>query len=81
MDDAVKRILRVKFRLGLFDNPYVEIIPENDRYLAPESFALAEKMASESMVLLKNNLKVLPLTGNVKKIALTHIAAKNPKFD
>lgn len=61
IDDAVARILRVKFRLGLFDDPYRENKPGKEIFLQPESLELAEKAAAESMVLLKNEGAVLPL--------------------
>jgi len=70
IDDAVSRILRVKFRLGLFDHPYTTIVDETERYLQPEGKAIAQQMAAESMVLLKNNKQTLPLTSAVKQIAL-----------
>lgn len=61
VDEAVRRILRVKFRLGLFENPYVEEKPESEIYLLPQSLEIAEQAAAESMVLLKNEGSVLPL--------------------
>lgn len=61
VDEAVRRVLRIKFRLGLFDKPYIEEKPESERYLLPESLALAERLATESMVLLKNEGGILPL--------------------
>ena len=70
IDDAVSRILRIKFRLGLFDQPYTTIVAERERYVLPESKAMAAKLAAESMVLLKNKNNVLPLSEAVKKIAL-----------
>ncbi|GAB2816326.1 glycoside hydrolase family 3 protein [Ferruginibacter profundus] len=70
IDEAVRRILRIKFRLGLFDQPYVVELPEKDRYYQPASMAVAAKLAEESMVLLKNNNQALPLTDKIKKIAL-----------
>ncbi len=70
IDDAVSRILRVKFRLGLFDEPYTTVVGESSRFLQPESKAVAQKLAAESMVLLKNNEKTLPLTSSVQQIAL-----------
>lgn len=70
IDDAVRRILRLKFRLGLFDNPYVQELSEKDRYYQPESMAVAQQMAEESMVLLKNNNQTLPLSSDIKQIAL-----------
>lgn len=70
LDDAVRRMLRIKFRLGLFDQPYVVELPEKDRYYQPESMAIAAQLAEESMVLLKNNQELLPLSTNIKNIAL-----------
>ena len=69
VDEAVRRVLRVKFRLGLFEHPYTEEKPESQRYLLPESLEIAEQLAAESMVLLKNENNLLPLE-NVKKIAV-----------
>ncbi|MCC8018690.1 MAG: glycoside hydrolase family 3 C-terminal domain-containing protein [Rikenellaceae bacterium] len=70
IDEAVRRILRVKFRLGLFDDPYTPELPEEDRYLLPEFRRAAERAAAESMVLLKNERSVLPLTDPAARIAL-----------
>jgi beta-glucosidase len=70
VDDAVSRILRVKFLLGLFDHPYTKIVDDSARYLQLKSKAIAQKLAAESMVLLKNNNKTLPLTISDKQIAL-----------
>ena len=61
VDESVRRILRVKFRLGLFERPYVEEKPESEMYLLPKSLEIAEKAAAESMVLLKNEGSILPL--------------------
>jgi len=72
IDDAVKRILRVKFRLGLFDDPYKycnEDREENEIY-SKENQAIARDMAKRSIVLLKNNTRILPLDKNNKKIAI-----------
>ncbi len=69
INNAVSRVLRVKFRLGLFENPYTPVMPEQDRYLSDEDVSLAGQLAAESMVLLKNNNKVLPLKA-VKQIAI-----------
>lgn len=68
IDDAVSRILRLKFALGLFEKPYVNELPREKRVLFPEYRRIAERMAEESIVLLKNDNDLLPLTG--KKIAL-----------
>lgn len=77
VDEAVRRILRVKFRLGLFENPYVEELSETNRYLNAESRHLAEKCAEESMVLVKNANGVLPLKMSIAKIALIGPVAKD----
>jgi len=61
VDESVRRILRVKFLLGLFERPFVEEKPESEMYLLPKSLEIAEKAAAESMVLLKNENSVLPL--------------------
>jgi len=75
IDDAVSRVLRVKFRLGLFDKPYTDITDEKVRYLNAEDVELAKKLAAESMVLLKNK-QILPL-GKQTKIALIGPMAKD----
>lgn len=77
IDDAVSRVLRVKFRLGLFDHPYTDVVDESARYLETSSKAIALKLATESMVLLKNYSKTLPLTASVKRIALIGPMAKD----
>ena len=70
IDDAVARILRVKFRLGLFDEPYTKELTEQERYLQKEDIALTARLAEESMVLLKNEKNLLPLSSTVKRVAL-----------
>ena len=67
IDDAVTRVLRAKFELGLFENPYV-----SEKDLAElkkiNHKPLAEKAAAESFVLLQNHNKILPISENYKKI-------------
>lgn len=75
VDDAVKRVLRVKFRLGLFDNPYTPETKEKDRFLLSGSLKIAEKLVEESIVLLKNENKTLPLSAT-RKIAVVGPMAK-----
>ena len=70
IDEAVRRILRVKMKLGLFENPYVDVIPEEKRYLLPEYLKVAEELAAESMVLLKNDKETLPITSKYKNLAI-----------
>jgi len=60
IDDAVRNILRVKFKLGLFENPYVKG-NTNAVFYKKEHLDLAEKLAEESIVLLKNEQQILPL--------------------
>lgn len=76
IDDAVGRILRLKFELGLFENPYTEVLPDNSRFLLPSSLNVAEQLAQESMVLLKNDKGVLPLKKE-QKIAFIGPMANN----
>jgi beta-glucosidase len=61
INDAVRRILRVKFRAGLFDHPYVNVARAEGKQLRPANRAAARRGARRSMVLLKNDGKVLPL--------------------
>jgi len=73
IDEAVRRILRVKFALGLFDHPYVEAGPAYEA--TPERRAIARKVADETIVLLKNEPvegvgALLPLAAKVKTVAL-----------
>src|SRR5215470_14827294 len=61
IDDAVRRILRVKFRAGLFDHPYVDWQRADSQQLKPDAVAAAREAARRSMVLLKNTGGTLPL--------------------
>ena len=76
VDESVRRVLRVKFRLGLFERPYTPVTNEKDRFFRPKSISVAAKLASESMVFFKNDNQILPLT-NKKKIYLVGPMAKN----
>ncbi|MGH2741910.1 MAG: beta-glucosidase BglX [Thermoleophilaceae bacterium] len=78
INDAVRRILRVKFRAGLFENPYSPFAPEeaDAQMLRPDAVAAARKVAGRSMVLLKNEGSVLPLDAS-KKTAVIGPLAKN----
>jgi beta-glucosidase len=63
IDDAVRRILRVKFRAGLFEHPYAPFTPDQAeaQMLRPDAVAAARQAASRSMVLLQNKGGILPL--------------------
>lgn len=69
IDDAVARVLRLKYRLGLFDTPYWDI-SKYDKFASPEFAKAALQAAEESEVLLKNEDHILPLAKG-KKILLT----------
>ena len=70
IDEAVRRILRIKFRLGLFDRPYTDEARESNALLRPENIRLAREIAGRSMVLLKNDRETLPLNKNAGSIAV-----------
>ena len=79
IDDAVRRILRVKFRAGLFENPYVDVSKAEAAQLRPDAVAAARRAAGRSMVLLKNegaSGPTLPLSKD-KKTAVIGPLAKN----
>ena len=69
VDNAVRNILRLKFRLGLFENPYVDETYAAEIQYAPEHLAAAKRAAEESAILLKND-GTLPLKG-VRTILVT----------
>ena len=68
VDESVRRVLRVKFALGLFDHPYAD--GKGSDAIAAEDADLARKVAEESFVLLKNDGGLLPLNASGKTIAL-----------
>jgi len=77
IDEAVKNLLRMKMRLGLFDNaPYSA--PEESPILSQEHLDVARKMAVESVVLLKNENDILPLKESLSSIAIIGPMADAP---
>ena len=72
LDDAVRRILRVKFELGLFENPYkyCDEAREKEMIGNPKHHEAVLDMAKKSIVLLKNENNLLPLKKEGQKIAL-----------
>ncbi|MEK7704343.1 MAG: glycoside hydrolase family 3 N-terminal domain-containing protein, partial [Myxococcota bacterium] len=72
VDAAVRRVLRAKEALGLFDDPYRSFDPERERRvtLAPEHRAVARDVARRSIVLLKNDGQTLPLTKTLRRVAV-----------
>ena len=72
VDDAVRRILRIKFRLGLFDDPYkyCNLQRETEDILSEDNLTVARDAAKRSIVLLKNEGNLLPLSKSGGKIAV-----------
>jgi beta-glucosidase len=70
VDEAVRRVLTVKFEKGLFDHPYVNETRCRTAFLQPDAIALAREAAAKSCVLLKNENGALPISKAAKKIAL-----------
>jgi beta-glucosidase-like glycosyl hydrolase len=70
LDEHVRRVLRDKFALGLFDNPYVAEDPAGIRKVASEGAELSRRLAAESVTLLKNEKGLLPLSRDIAKIAI-----------
>jgi beta-glucosidase len=88
IDESVRRVLRVKLALGLFEHPYVEEGRSERAFFLPESLELARRAAERSIVLLKNDLAknapggagqtLLPISPQVKTIALIGPLADDP---
>lgn len=76
INNAVRNILRLKFRLGLFDNPYVNT-DQHVKY-APEHLAKAKEAAKQSVILLKNDRETLPFTDKIRTIAVVGPLADAP---
>jgi beta-glucosidase len=70
IDEAVRRVLRVKFRLGLFERPLPDPAAAGEAQVRPETRALAREAARASVVLLKNEGDLLPLSSRFRRIAL-----------
>ncbi|OFX35964.1 MAG: hypothetical protein A2W90_23675 [Bacteroidetes bacterium GWF2_42_66] len=70
IDRSVRRVLRIKYLLGLFDNSYVDTERAAKVSNTPESRELALQSAREGIVLLKNKNNLLPLDKNIKSIAI-----------
>jgi beta-glucosidase len=79
IDDAVKRILRKKFEMGLFDDPFrfSNADRETKELNSPENHKAAREVAKKSIVLLKNEQQLLPLSKQLKSIAVIGPLAKS----
>ncbi|PLX13939.1 MAG: glycosyl hydrolase, partial [Marinilabiliales bacterium] len=75
LDDAVRRILKIKFRLGLFENPYTQ---HEDVILTEKALDLAKKAVVQSSVLLQNKNNLLPLPKDIKNVAVIGPLANAP---
>jgi len=78
IDEAVRYVLQMKFKLGLFENPYVDVkfFEQNDLKKSYKD-SIALQLANESIVLLKNENNLLPLNKNIKSVALIGPLADN----
>jgi beta-glucosidase len=81
LDDAVRRVLRAKYRLGLFDDPYryFDTLRERTLTMTTEHLQVARRLARESMVLLKNEGGTLPLRKDLPTIAVIGVLADSQR--
>ena len=81
LDDAVRRVLRKKFELGLFDDPYKFSNEKREKQVLndPQNRLAARQVARKSMVLLKNDLQALPLRKQWSRLALIGPLAKSKR--
>jgi beta-glucosidase len=70
LDESVRRVLRDKVALGLFENPYVKEDPVVIRRVAGEGNDLSRRLVTESVTLLKNDKNLLPLGRDIKRVAV-----------
>lgn len=77
LDNAVRNVLRLKFKLGLFDSPYTDINRPEETY-SGKHLATAKKIAEESIVLLKNKGNTLPLSSRIKNLLVVGPLADAP---
>ncbi|MEP6923527.1 MAG: beta-glucosidase BglX [Pyrinomonadaceae bacterium] len=70
IDDAVRNILRMKFRLGLFEHPYADENLEKATIKKPEFLQTAREITAKSFVLLKNDREMLPISKDLKEITV-----------
>ncbi|CAN5653374.1 glycoside hydrolase family 3 N-terminal domain-containing protein [soil metagenome] len=79
IEEAVKRMLRIKLRLGLFERPYVDETRERTVILNAEHLAAARRVSARSLVLLKNERETLPLNKSLNTVAVVGPLADSPK--
>src|SRR5690606_37184605 len=79
VDTSVRRVLKLKFQLGLFENPYVDDEKVVEIFNTPDQLALSRVMAQKSLVLLKND-GLLPLSKTVKTLAVIGPSADSARL-
>jgi beta-glucosidase len=81
IDEAVRRILKIKFELGLFDDPYLYCSEEREKtdLMSATNLETALEVAKKSIVLLKNQNSLLPLDKNIKTLAVIGPLADNKR--
>lgn len=78
VDDAVRRVLRLKFESGLFENPYPDVATAEAKTATPDAIALAREAAQRSIVLLKNDKGLLPLDASkISRVAVLGTHARD----
>ena len=78
VDQAVRRLLTLKFEAGLFENPYPDPATAQAKTATPDAIALARKTADEAVILLKNDKDLLPLDpGRIRRLAVLGTHAKD----
>ncbi|WP_288756970.1 glycoside hydrolase family 3 N-terminal domain-containing protein, partial [uncultured Brevundimonas sp.] len=78
IDEAVRRLLTMKFLSGVFETPYVDAAAAESREATPDAVALARETAQRAMVLLKNDQGVLPLRADrIRKLAVLGTHARD----
>ena len=70
IDRSVRRVLRLKYQLGLFEHPYADESLENVTLLSPANLAAARELAARTFVLLKNDHQTLPISRQLKSLAV-----------
>jgi beta-glucosidase len=79
IDQAARRVLRLKYELGLFDHPYADEARESATLLNAAHLAAARELAARSFVLLKNDRQTLPISRGLKSIAVIGPLADDPQ--
>ncbi|MCY1721253.1 glycoside hydrolase family 3 C-terminal domain-containing protein [Prolixibacteraceae bacterium Z1-6] len=77
IDSAAYRVLRLKFEMGLFENPYVDPLKAKQEVRNEANITIARKAAQQAIVLLKNTNNLLPLDKNIGKVAVIGPNAHN----